>query len=170
MLLPALFVGGYALFVTRWVPRIMLTLKARAWLTGYTRAAAAALTVSAVDPAGWPELTLAVAQFAGLIWVVTRVTLVAAPAGHLAERPGVTPAGVTPAGTAGVENFFYLWTHRRTTFLYAPAAAELTRRVTTLLGGFGTAGVPRQFPLLGLRLKKELTPLLSEPTPPVVGA
>jgi hypothetical protein len=155
LFLPLVFLVGYFVFVTRWVPRILLTLKARAWLTRYDRAAALA-GLAASD--AWPELVLMAVQFAGLLWVVTRVALVTAPTDGLTPLGWTPPAAVTfsAVGAAPVENFFVLWSRHRTTFLFAPAGASLTAAVDRVLGGFGFFAPGKQFPLLGVALKKVL--------------
>lgn len=152
LFLPVVFLVGYFFFVTRWVPRILFTFKARAWLTRYHRTA---LLVGFTSPEGWPELALMAVQFAGLVWVVTRVTLVAHPEGGLAPLGWIPPPAVTlaTAGSAPVENFFTLWAARRGGFLFAAAAGELTTRVDRVLGGFGFFAAPKQFPLVALKLR-----------------
>jgi len=155
LFLPVIFLAGYFVFVTRWVPRILLTLKARAWLTRYDRAVLlAGLTTSDA----WPELVLMAIQFAGLIWVVTRVTLVTEPTDRLVALGWTPPAPVTlaTAGAAPAENFFVLWRAHRAGLLFAPAATGLTRSVDRVLGGFGFFAPGKQFPLLGAALKKTL--------------
>jgi hypothetical protein len=155
LFLPLVFLVGYFVFVTRWAPRIVLTLKARAWLTRYDRAA---LLAGLVSSEAWPELVLMAVQFAGLVWVVTRVALVTAPTAGLAPLGWTAPAEITPArtGSVPVENFFVLWRQHRGGFLFTPAASSLTTAVDRVLGGFGFFAPGKQFPLLGVALKKTL--------------
>lgn len=155
LFLPALFLGGYAVFVTRWVPRVLLTLKARAWLTKYHKLAGAL----AVTPAeGWPELVLMFIQFAGLVFVLSKINLVTTEEEKLTPLAWTPPPALTyaAAGALPVENFFTLWNHHRDTLFFAPAAGHLTSQVDSVLGGFGFFAPGKQFPLLSLKLKKKL--------------
>jgi hypothetical protein len=157
LFLPVIFLLGYFFFVTYWVPRIVLTFKARAWLTRYQKSLP--LLVGVTSPEGWPEILLMVVQFAGLVWVVTRLTLVT----HSTEQTLISlkwtpPTAVTYAavGAHPVENFFLFWKTHRETLFFAPAAAELTHLFDHLLGKFGFFTPGKQFPLLNLKLKKTL--------------
>ena len=164
LFLPVSFLVGYYLFVTRWVPRLLCTLKARHWLTGVTHAGAAGL----VAPVEWPEVFLVFVQFAGLVYFLSRLTLVEG------GTPGLTPLRYTPppartfarAGGAAVENFFFLWGHHRGSFLFTPAAAELSVVVDRVLGGFTFFTPGKVFPLLGLVLRRELPRGVSGSTRP----
>lgn len=163
LLLPVIFLGGYTFFVTRWVPRIMLTLRARAWLTQVEATGVAALAVDA--GAAWPEIFLMFVQFGGLVWVLSRLSLGG-------ETPGLVPLRYTPppaltfanAGATPVENFFLLWGSARPGYLFAPAAAEVTAVVARVLAGFAFFSPGRQFPTLVGHLRQRLareTPKLS---------
>lgn len=167
LLLPVSFLVGYYFFVTRWVPRVLLTLRARHWVTQVRAVGAAGLAT----PEVWPEIFLVFVQFAGLVYFLSRLTLVVHP------DEGLTPLRYTPpaeqtfarAGGAAVENFFFLWGHHRRSFFFAPAAAGLSTAVDRALAGFSFFTPGKVFPLLGVVLKKKLARAgrsLSE-TPPV---
>jgi hypothetical protein len=159
LVVPLVFLVGYTVFVTRWAPRIVLTLKARAWLTRYHAAALVGLTA----PAGWPELTLMTIQFALLVWAVTRVTLVTYDLPRLVRTVPAVPPAVTPAhvGATPVENFFAGWHRGRTSFLVSPAAAGLTRAVDRVANSFDTPVATRHFPALLVKLRYALATHLS---------
>lgn len=152
LVLPGLFLGGYFFFATTWAPRIMLTLRARAWvLSG----------LAGVFPsAGWPELTLMFIQFGALLWFVSRLTLVSNPGVSL---PGVmsVPSRPVTLGTPLEENFFLLWGVHREGYLFRPAAAELTRVFGGVLGGATFFAPGRTIPQLTRRLRTRLSELPS---------
>lgn len=158
LFLPVSFLGGYFFFLTYWVPRLMLTLKARAWLTGFE---VRLLPLGALTPGtDWPEIFLMFLQFGGLLYFVSTLTLVAHPPEQkIFPLRGVTSSTATfdLAGGGPAENFFLLWGTRRGTFLFRPAGAELTLLVGTLLGGFSFFAPGKQFPLLGARLRGRLS-------------
>lgn len=153
LFLPVVFLVGYFIFVTRWVPRILLTFKARAWLIRYDRAI---LLAGLTTTDAWPELVLMAIQFAGLIWVTTQIALVTVSTDRLVSLGWTPPTPVTLAtvGAIPTENFFVLWHAHRTGLLFAPAAAALTCSVDRVLGGFGFFAPGKQFSLLGVALKK----------------
>jgi len=62
--LPLAFLGGYYFFSTVWVPRLLLTFKARHWVTAWSSSAVG------VTSEVWPEIFLMFVQFGGLILVV----------------------------------------------------------------------------------------------------
>ena len=138
------FLGGYYTWATVWAPRVILTLRARHWVT-------AAVVVTPAE--GWPEIFLAGIQFAGLVWVITRVVTPpgVAPLGAPVRLAPVVPTLVAPA--AGV---LHLWSYHRGDLFFRPAAAELTRVVTTVLGGHPGWIPTRVFPVLGGRLRGQL--------------
>jgi hypothetical protein len=108
-----------------WVPRLLATLKARAWLTTY----AAALVVPA--EAAWPEIFLMVVQFGGLVLVVWSLGL---PTENnsltfTAPTPRVVPNFSTPAAEVVTR-----WTTQRESF-FTPRGALLTGVVHLVLGG-----------------------------------
>ena len=120
--LPFVFLGGYALFVTRGVPRVLLVFRARAWL-------------ASAPAVGVPEFALGVVQFAGLVAVVAGLTLVAGPAGTLPGRPArpARPARPVPPGGAVLGG----WALARPALFFAPAAGALAgvvHRVGDLVG------------------------------------
>jgi len=161
LVVPVVFLVGYTVFVTRWAPRIVLTLKARAWLTRY---AAAAPLAGVTSPAGWPELTLMTIQFALLVWAVSRVSLVTTD--ETARLVRTTPAETVPVspahlGSAPVENFFAGWHRGRTEFLVGPAAAGLTRALDRVVTSFDAPAPARHFPALLVKLRHALATHLS---------
>lgn len=163
LFLPLCFLGGYFFFVTQWVPRILLTLKARAWLTQFeTRTTTTAVFLVGTDffpSTGWPELFLMFIQFGGLLYFVSGLTLVVHP-----DDQGLQPLRYTPPATPTfdlvgglpVENFFLLWGTYREEFLFRPGAVELTHLVDKVLGGFGFFAPGKQFPLLSQSLRTRL--------------
>jgi hypothetical protein len=163
------FVLGYFVFVGVWLPRLGLTLAARAWVThgggpvggatpvgstpsvGFTRFT---LATGLIAPAGgvWPEIFLFGVEFAGLLAVVSTLavprgvyplTRVVSP-----PREVVTPTGVTYA----VANLLGLWAAHRGGVGIAAAAAvhEVTTRAATVV----TPPTPVVLP----RLKMAATP------------
>jgi len=156
LVLPVFFLGGYFFFATYWAPRIMLTLKARAWLTGFR-----ALPVGFLSPGeGWPEIFLMFIQFGGLLYFISTLSLVTTPPADQKLQPLTyqPPRVASFEGVGGlpVENFFLLWGTHREGFLFRPAAVELTHLVDRVLGGFGFYAPGKQFPLLGVRLRGRL--------------
>lgn len=169
LILPVGFLGGYFFFVTHWVPRIMLTLKARAWLTRYAFFPAGGV-LTFTPPAGWPEIFLMFLQFGGLLFFLSGLTLVVHPPENKLQPLQWTPPGVPTLDLTGglpVENFFLLWGSHREGFLFRPAAAKLTHLVDHLLGGFTFYSPGKQFPTLGGRLRerfaREVSQLSSTP-------
>lgn len=119
------FLGGYYFFSTVWVPRLICTLKARAWLTTWS----ATLVVSSE---AWPEIFLMVVQFGGLLFLVwslgvpgsntTRLTL---------TNPNSSSVAVFfPSGVSLTE----VWSHERPFFL-TPRGAQLTTLIKIVLTG-----------------------------------
>lgn len=161
LVVPVVFLVGYAVFVTRWAPRIVLTLKARAWLTRYH---ALAPLAGVTAPAGWPELTLMTIQFALLVWAVSRVSLVTTD--ETARLTRTVPAEPVPVslahtGATPVENFFAAWHRGRTNFLIHPAAAAVTRALDRAVTSFDVPASTRHFPALLLKLRHALVTHLS---------
>ena len=163
LFLPLCFLGGYFFFATCWAPRIILTLRARHWLTRWSVLAGGLTPTEA-----WPELFLMFLQFGGLLFFVSSLTLVVSPTERLTPLVVVTPSVPTPTqvGTLPVENFFLLWGTHREEFLFRPAGVELTYLVERVLGGFGFFNPGKQFPSLGGRLRERFSQLsLSSPNP-----
>ena len=142
--------GGYFFFSTYWVPRIILTLKARNWVTQFQ-----ALPVGfLLSDNTWPEIFLMFVQFTGLALVVSQLSIIAV--GFTLNKPNrsVLP---TLLLLNSVDNKFFLWICQRDYVLYRPRWTLLT----TTLGGvlskcsFYTPG-GRTFPALVLRLRKKL--------------
>ena len=156
------FVVGYFVFVGVWLPRLLLTLKARTWLTGFTTAGAvtpagvtptvgvstflAAAAVVAPADGVWPETFLFCVEFAALTLVVSTL---AVPTTRVVLPPaGVTaPAVVNPAGaTTLVVNLLGLWAAHRA-FVWGHLADRVhtatTRAAATVAAGLPTPGVAR---------------------------
>lgn len=114
-----------------WVPRLLTTFKARAWL--YT--AGATLVVPAE---AWPEIFLMLVQFGGLVLVVWSLGL---PTGGANSLTFTTPEvrKVSSFTTPG-ENFLSLWVARRGSFL-ASRGVTLAEVVGSSLGGVSTLPV-----------------------------
>lgn len=126
LFVPLTFLGGYYFFSTVWVPRLLLTLKARNWLTTW---GAFFLVSSEV----WPEIFLMFVQFGGLIWVVWSLGLPATPGDEgllLVSSVPTHVAGFTPGG----EPLVVKWIENRGGF-FTPRGVHLTRVVELVLGG-----------------------------------
>jgi len=83
LVLPVFFLGGYFFFATYWAPRIMLTFKARAWLTRFQ-----VLPVGFLSSAeGWPEIFLMFIQFGGLLYFISTLSLVVASSADQKLQP-----------------------------------------------------------------------------------
>jgi len=159
LLLPVVFLVGYYFFATVWVPRLLLTFKVRSWLT---RVEAVAWPVLLTGTEAWPEIFLMFVQFAGLVWILSKLTL-ANPVPKLSTLTVWAPptVGYPTVGGAPVENFFHLWhTHRQTLF-FAPAAAALTTTVTAVFLQFNFYSPGKQFPFLLNRLRVRLSTAVS---------
>jgi len=157
LFLPLIFLGGYYFFATVWVPRLVCTLKARAWLTTYAVALAVPSEV-------WPEIFLMFVQFGGLVLVVWSLGL---PAGETSALKFNTPAVREVAGfTSRGEALLFLWSHRRGEFL-TPRGVALTGLVNLVLGGAMGASTPvgKTWPTLREKLRPAL--LMSEARSPV---
>lgn len=159
LLLPIIFLVGYYFFATVWVPRLLCTLKARAWLT---RVEAVAWPVTLTGGEQWPEIFLMFIQFGGLIWVISKVSLVTTLVGlPKLTSLAIIPTGYLGVGGAPVENFFYLWNVNRQHFFFAPAGAALTITVVNVLQSFSFYSPGKQFPFLLDRLRQRLPLLMS---------
>lgn len=120
------FLGGYYFFSTVWVPRLLLTLKARHWVTMW--AAPAVGVTSEV----WPEIFLMFVQFGGLVLVVWTLGVSAPGTGALTlvhPPVRVAPSFTTPAAVAVAG-----WLTNRAGF-FATRGAYLTRAVELVLTG-----------------------------------
>lgn len=157
VILPVCFLGGYFFFVTRWVPRLLLTYKARNWLTQFR-----VLPLGVLTPAGegWPEIFLLFIQFGGLLFFISLLTLVTPPGEEQRLQPfRVTPPEVSTFEVLGGlpgENFFFLWGTHREELLFRPSGVELTSLLDRLLGGFTFYTPGKQFPHLGAKLRQRL--------------
>jgi len=150
LFLPLAFLGGYYFFATVWVPRLLCTFKARAWLTTWG--------VTLVVPAeSWPEIFLIVVQFAGLALVVWSVGLPGGNSTGLTFRVpptrGVTP--FTPVGSTLVGT----WLERRSSFL-GTRAALLTRLAQLVLLGGASSATPMVGGKTWWTLREKLRPAL----------
>ena len=154
--LPVVFLVGYFWFATHWVPRIQLTLKARHWVTAFPLG---------VSHEGWPELFLMSVQFAGLLFFLSRLTLVVPPRGGLRPRVVPPPGGTTLAllGGARLENVLLLWGAHRGGLFFGPAALEVTHLVGRVLGGFAFFVPPPQLASLVGRLRPRLARVSTPP-------
>lgn len=143
---------GYTAFVAVWVPRVLTTLKARAFLTRYA-------LVGLVEVNAWPEIVLLFAQFGGLVWLLSGLSLVGQPDRGLTLLSYTPPARASFARAGGlpVENFFRLWVGGRGSFFFRPAATELTCLTVRVLNGFVFFVPGKQFPVLLSRLHDRLT-------------
>lgn len=150
LLLPVGFITGYYFFSTYWVPRILLTLKARHWVTQFQ-----VLPVGFLLPGGeWPEIFLMFVQFGGLVLLVSQLG-VAAPTETLS--PPEQPATPVVALTTPADTKVHLWRTIREYFGYRPRAVVLATLTANVLQGctFYTPG-GKTFPTLVARLRQSL--------------
>jgi hypothetical protein len=137
-----------------WVPRLLCTLKVRAWLTTY---AAALVFPSEV----WPEIFLMLVQFGGLVLVVWSVGL---PTSSTEKLYFTTPVARQVGGfsTPG-EVLVTQWVSRRENFL-TPRGATLAEVVHLVLGATPVAAGGKTW----FTLREKLRPaLLMSETPGV---
>lgn len=159
LLLPVVFLVGYYFFATVWVPRLLLTYKARSWLT---RVEATVWPVLLVGGEAWPEIFLMFVQFAGLVWILSKVTLNSSTPGLPLLTVWVPPTvGYPTVGGTPVENFFHLWHAHRQTLFFAPAAVALTNTVNAVFVQFSFYSPGKQFPFLLTRLRGRLSTTVS---------
>lgn len=127
------FLGGYYFFSTVWVPRLLLTLKARHWVTMWAGSAVG------VASEVWPEIFLMFVQFGGLTLVVWTLGIPATGTGALTlvHPPTRGASPFVSSAAAAVAGWF---THRAGFF--ATRGAYLTRAVELVLTGAPTATQP----------------------------
>ena len=155
LFLPIIFLGGYYFFSTIWVPRLLLTLKVRNWLT---TVAATPLVVNSSE--GWPEIFLMFVQFGALIFLISRLSLVEASPTLVWTNP---PSRVAPFLITPADNKLALWKNHREDFFFRPRGVKLTFLFENHLLGFQTNNsLGKTFPLLAQILQPQLMSGLSE--------
>lgn len=154
-MLPVGFIGGYYFFATYWAPRILLTLKARHWLTQFQ-----VLPLGFLLPGDtWPETFLMFVQFTGLVLLLSQLQVVSV--GSILSEATQVSRSLKVLATA-TDNKVQLWKTIRKGFFYRPRWSLLITTVGGVLGGFNFYTFSgKTFPILLIRLRECLLEQLS---------
>lgn len=126
LLVPIGFLLGYYFWITVWVPRLLLTLRARHWVTTY--AVGLAVDSSRV----WPETTLMFIQFVGLLSLIVWVTSLASEKIFLLYAIVSKKVAAIFSTTRG-ENTLQDYLEGRGVLFFHPTAVDLTLRTEKFL-------------------------------------
>jgi len=137
-----------------WVPRLLLTLKVRNWLT----TVAGTLIVNSGE--AWPEIFLMFLQFGTLVFLLSRISLVESSVSLSWIHPVVR---VAPPLATSSQSKFFIWNTCRQDLFFRVRGNKLTSLVEIyFLNISPVSSIGKTFPLLLRLLQPQLMSVIEQ--------